>query len=73
MKKKKKNFEIFPPFLKTASNFEYFKEDMTLITYVFPDLQTAKDLVKPLSKKRHFRAPFENQHVKKSLTLAKYS
>ena len=47
------------------------KQKMTLIVYVFPKLQTAKDLVRPMSKKRRFRTPFDSQYVKRSQTLLK--
>ena len=44
---------------------------MIFIALVFTKLQTLKDFVRPLSKKRHFRTPFESQHVKGSQTLVK--
>ena len=44
---------------------------MTLIAYVFLKLQTVKDLVRPMSKKRPLRTPFDSQHVKGSQTPAK--
>ena len=44
---------------------------MTLVAYVCPKLQTAKDLVRPMSKKCCFRTPFDNQLVKGSETLFK--
>ena len=37
---------------------------MTVIAYVFPKLQTAKELVRPMSKKRRFRTPLGSQDVK---------
>ena len=40
---------------------------------VFPNLQTVKDLVRPLTKKRRFRTHFDSQHVKESQTLEKSS
>ena len=45
------------------------EKEITLIADVFPKLQTAKELVKPTSKKCHFRTPFHSQHVKASQTL----
>ena len=42
-----------------------------VIANVFPKLQTVKDLVRPLSKKRCFRTPFDSQHVKELQTLVK--
>ena len=32
-------------FLKSASNVEHFQKKMTLIAYIFPKLETAKDVV----------------------------
>ena len=42
-----------------------------VIANVFPKLKTVKDLVRPLSKKRCFRTPFDSQHVKELQTLVK--
>ena len=42
-----------------------------VIANVFPKLHTVKILVRPLSKKRHFRARFDIQHVKATKILAK--
>ena len=47
------------------------KEKMIAIANVFPKLQTVKILVRPLSKKRPFRTPFDSEHVKASQALAK--
>ena len=44
---------------------------MIFIGIVFTKLQTVKDLVRPLSKKRRFRTPFESQHVKGPQTIVK--
>ena len=38
---------------------------------VFPKLQTGKNVVRALSKKRRFRTRFDSQHVKASQILAK--
>ena len=48
-----------------------FWKKMMLVANVLPILQTVKDLVRPLSKKRRFRASLEGQHVKGSQTLVK--
>ena len=40
-----------------------FEKKMIVIINVFPKLQTVKDLVKPLSRKRCFRTSFDSQHV----------
>ena len=42
---------------------------MTLIAYVFPKLQTAKELIRPISKKPRSSTSFDSQHVKVSQTL----
>ena len=44
---------------------------MTLIAYLFPKLQTAKDGVRQTSKKHRFRTHFDSQHVKGSESLVK--
>ena len=50
---------------------DIFKKKKIVIANVFPKLQTVKDLVRPLSKKRCLRTSFESQHVKGSQTLPK--
>ena len=47
------------------------KTKMIVIANVFPKLQTVKNLVGTLSKRRHFRARFDSQLVKSSQILAK--
>ena len=44
-----------------------------VIANVFPTLQTLKNLVRPLTKKRLFRTSFDSQYFKVSQTLEKYS
>ena len=44
---------------------------MILIATLLRKLQAVKDLVRPLSKKQRFRAPFDSQHVNGSQTLVK--
>ena len=46
-----------------------FKKKKIVIANVFPKLQSVKDLLRPLSNKRCFRASFDNQHVKVSQTI----
>ena len=62
---------VFPPFLAFTSIFKEFERNMIVISKVFPKLPTVKDLVRPLSKKRCFRTPFDSQHIKESQTLVK--
>ena len=69
--------------LKTFSNFFFcyflnlhqilniLKKKMIVIATLFRKLQTLKGLVRPVSKKHTFRAPFYSQHVKVSETLLK--
>ena len=47
------------------------KEKMIVIDNLFPKLQTAKNLVRKLSKTRRFRARFDSQHVKASQIIPK--
>ena len=44
---------------------------LTIIAYVFPKLQTPKDVVRPMCKNSFFRRPFHKQHDKRSQTLLK--
>ena len=46
---------------------------MIVVDNVLPKLQTVKDLVRPLSKKRRFRTLFDSQHVQGFETLMKSS
>ena len=45
------------------------KKIMIVIAITFPILQTVKFLVKPISKKLHFRTSFDSQYIKSSQTL----
>ena len=64
-------------FLLQFSNLDQIlnilKRRMIVITNVFPKLQTAKILFRPLSKKRYFRTRFNSQHVKTSQIPVKSS
>ena len=69
---KSKTFShFFIPFLETKSNFKHFEEKMIVILTLFRKLQNVKDLVRQLSKKHCFKAPFDSEHVKGSQTLVK--
>ena len=37
-------------FLKFTFNFKFFEKKMTLVPYVFPKVQTLKDLIRQMSK-----------------------
>ena len=58
-------------FLKSILNFEHFQKKMTLIADLFPKLQTPKNVAKQMSKKSHFREPFDKQHGKEGQTIFK--
>ena len=45
---------------------------MTIIAYVFPMLQTAKDVVRQVCKKSQFRRTFDKLHGKRSQTLMEF-
>ena len=63
--------DSFNPFLEYTSNFEHFEKKLIVIATLFRKLQAIKDLVRPLSKKKHFRTPFDGEHVKESQILVK--
>ena len=44
---------------------------MILIVKILPKLETAKDVVRSMSKKSDFRTPFNSQHAKASQTSLK--
>ena len=69
--KRKTFIDSFFPFLESTSNFNHFEKKIILIAPSFRELQTVKDLVRPLSKKHRFRIPFYSHHVKGSQTLVK--
>ena len=49
-----------------------FKEKMTLIAYLFVRLRPAKNVVRYMCKKSHFRLPYPKEQGKQDLTLFKY-
>ena len=48
-----------------------FKKNMTLTANVFLKLETAKGMVRKMSKKARFKTPFYSQHARSSQTLLK--
>ena len=42
---------------------------MTLIAEFFPKLRTPKNVARDMSKKSHFKGPFDRQHGKRIQTL----
>ena len=69
--KRKSFFQILFHFWNLQQILNILKENMIVMTNAFPKLQTVKNLVRTLSKRRRFRARFDSQHVKASQTLAK--
>ena len=55
--------------LHEISNF--LIKNMMDIANIFLKLETVKNFIRPLCKKRSFRTPFDSQHVKVSQILAK--
>ena len=62
--KPKTFFDCFVPFPESTLNFKHFEKEIIIIATFFRILQTLNDLVRPLSKKHRFKAPFASQHVK---------
>ena len=65
--------DSFALFLQSKSNFKHFEKKMIIIATLFRQLQTVKDLVRPLSEKHRFKALFDSQPAKGSQTLVKSS
>ena len=70
-----KKEKLFLSFLSHLWNIHQvlniFKKKKIVIANVFWKLQTVKDLVRQLSKKRRLRTSFDSQHVKGFQTLVK--
>ena len=49
-----------------------FKKRMTLIPYLLLRLRPAKNVVRYMCKKSHFRLPFQKEHGKRVSTLFKF-
>ena len=62
---------FFLHFMNLHQILNILKKMMIFIANVFPKLQTAKMLLRPLSKKRRFRTSFDSELVKASEILAK--
>ena len=62
-----KNEKLFLDFFNHFSSLhQILKEKIFVIADLFPKLQTVKNLVRTLSKKRCFRTRFDSQHVEAS-------
>ena len=65
LSKKQKTFsQFFALFLQSTSKFKQFETMTTFIAYLFPELQTPKDLVRPMPKKVCYTTPFYSHSVK---------
>ena len=72
LSKKQNTFSgFFAAFLKLHQTLNILNKEMTLIAYVFRKLQTAKNVVRQMSKKLRFRILFDSKHVNGSQTLVK--
>ena len=72
LSKNRKNFShFFVPVLEFPANFKHLQKKKIVIADLLLILQTVKDLVRPLSKKRRLRTSFQSQHVKVSERLVK--
>ena len=69
-KKQKIYSQFLAPFLKSTSNYKQFEKMTTFICYLFLKLQTPKDLVRPISKKPHYRKPVDSHYIKDFYNLA---
>ena len=58
--------EFFVPFLESTPNFKFFERKANRNSECIPKLETVKNLLRTLSKKRRFRTCFDSQHVKAS-------
>ena len=71
LKNKKLFVYCFLHFPKMDQIFNMLGKKISLIAYLFPKLQTAKDAITHSSKNSCFRSAFEKQHDKQSQTLLK--
>ena len=70
--KKQETFsQFFAAIQKFLLNLQHFEKKITLIGYVFPNLQTRKFGVTKISRKPGLRTALESQQVKESQTLLK--
>ena len=71
MKKEKKFLNFAFHFWNLHHILNILKKEMMIMANVFPKLQTVKNFVTPLCKKRHFGTRLHSRHVKVSAILAK--
>ena len=64
--------EFFSEFFESALTFEYFQKKMTFIAYLFPKLQTTKNVLRQMSKSSRFREPVDRRHGKWAEALIQY-
>ena len=63
-KKQKTFFQFFYTILKSRMKFEHFEKKMTLIAGFFWKLQTARNVVRRMSKRSRFRISLHKKHGK---------
>ena len=60
-----------PAFVEFRVSFECFEKNMTFIAYEFRKLETAKHVVREMSKRSRLRKLFNKRPGKRSLTRLK--
>ena len=55
---------FFSAFFESALNSEHFQKKRMFIAYIFPKLQTTKNLLRQMSKSSRFREPVDRRHGK---------
>ena len=67
LSEKQNNYsKSFVPFMESTANFKLLKKKMMVLANVFSKLQTVKNIVTPLCKKRRFGTRLDSRHVKLS-------
>ena len=64
--------EFFSAFSESALNFEHFQKKRIFIAYVFPKVQTTKNVLRRMSKSSRFREPVDRRHGKWAEALIQY-
>ena len=73
LSRKQNSFSEFScAFFEYALSLEHFQTKMTLIAYVFPKLQTTKNVLRQMSKSSRFREPVDRRHGKRGEALIQY-
>ena len=64
--------QFFFAFFESALNSEHFQRKMTLIAYVFPKIQTTKNVLRQMSKSFRFRERLDRRHSKRAEALIQH-